>query len=267
MGLLDWLRPTAPAPSPAPATHALAMVLLESTAVVDAAAILAQLRTHAPDLPLTDVETSDTGVTTAKIPGGAVGIIRLPMPVPHGDLAGPVALAWHWPEAEETVARHGAHVIVHAASDTLDPLALRLLHTRLVAAVAATTDALGVYIGEALLVRAAADYVEDAREASAENPPLLSWVGFNLVGEPDDRFSAYTTGLERLGMPELEVRRVAQPAPAVIGLLADVAHYQLTTGKRLKDGDTFGASADDRRRVRHARSSFIPKTPVMLLEA
>ena len=251
---------------PRPAAHqALAMVMLADTDRFSGSAALAHLASHWTDLPsIADAETAGEA-TTASIPGGAIALMHLPMPIPAVDLEGPVAVAWHWPGAEAAVAAHRSHVIVHTASTTLPAIDLRLLLTKLVASVLAVGDGVGVYVGDAMLVRSAEDYREDAESASREALPLLSWVGFNPVRE-DATLSVYTTGLTSFGLLELEVRRSARPAAELFGTLADVANYQLTSGQVLRDGDTFGASPFDRTKVRYGASAFIPDVTVAALE-
>ena len=245
--------------------HALGMVMIEDAAPFDAGAAFQYLATHWSDVPgVIDVETQES-VTGAKIPGGSLQVLHLPVPIPAGDLKGPVALAWHWPDAAAAVGAHRSHLIVHAASSALDPIDVRLLHTKFLASALAMGRGVGVYMGNALLVRSASDVRDDAETASRENLPLLSWIGFNPVRE-DGAISAYTTGLAAFGLLELEVRRSKQDVPALLGSLADLANYQLTTGAVLRDGDTFGETEFDRTRVRYDKSEFIPDMTVATLE-
>jgi hypothetical protein len=155
-------------------------------------------------------------------------------------------------------------VVVHAGSTTLPPVDLRLLHSKLVASVAATAGAIGVYVGDAMLVRAAEEYVAEARDASREAVPTMLWVGFNPVSD-DGAVSGYTTGLTSFGLRELEVRRSARPAAEVLGMMADAATYELQTGRVLGDGETFGSSETERIPIRHTRSDFLPDMEVALL--
>ena len=188
--------------SPEVRHHALAMVMLR-TREFDPAAVLPHLTGRWSDLPsIMNAEQADA-VVSASITGGAIGLAHIPMPIPAGDLTAPVAMAWHWPEAAESVASHESHVIVHATSAALGLLDLRLFHTRLTASVAAVGDGVGVYVGDAMLVRAAADYQNDAAESSRENLPILSWIGFNPARD-DATVCGYTTGLRAFGLLELE---------------------------------------------------------------
>ena len=247
-------------------THqALAMVMLNPGATFDADQAIRRLIETSTDLPsIVDVNTKD-GATVANIPGGTVGLVRMPMPIPAGDLVGPTAVAWHWPSAADTIAAHDHHLIVYATSSALERLDLRLFHTKLVASILASTDAAGVYVGDAMLVRSSQDYQGDAARASRDNLPIMLWVGFNAVRE-ENTLSAYTSGLSAFGFLELEVHRSTQSLADLFGALADIANYQLSSGRALNDGDTFGATEFDRSRVFHRPSAFIPGTKVALLE-
>jgi len=247
------------------ANQALAMVMLDNAAPFSAPAAFDYLAAHWTDLPsVAGLETEGTA-GVARIPGGVLGLVHVPMPIPAGDLTGPVAVAWHWPEASKEVMAHRSHVIAHAVSTTLDAIELRLLLTKLAASVLTVGHGIGAYIGEAMLVRSAQNFLEDADKASRENLPILSWVGFNPVRE-DSLLSVYTTGLTAFGFPELEVRGSALPAAELVGTLADVVNYQLSSGRTLRDGDTFGESEFHRTRVRYRRSAFIPDMTVAGLE-
>ncbi|MDQ3996081.1 MAG: DUF4261 domain-containing protein [Gemmatimonadota bacterium] len=155
-------------------------------------------------------------------------------------------------------------MITFAGSTALDSLELRLLHCKLVASVAATAHALGVYVGDAMLVRNAADYVAEARIASRDVLPTMLWIGFNPVND-SGMLSAYTTGLTAFGLPELEVHQSTRPAAELLGTMADAASYELRTGRILGDGETFGFGESERIPVRHTRSSFLRDMMVALL--
>jgi hypothetical protein len=152
MGLFDRFRRKDPAPRNAPAASAppgaLAMVLLREPAPVDGQAVVAHLRGRGAGwlFPGMTGITQEQGGLAARIPGGTVNLRSVPAPVPLQELERPVALAWHWPAAREEVAVHRGRVMVHTSSTAPHPDGWRLLHERLVAAVLATTPALGVYV-------------------------------------------------------------------------------------------------------------------------
>jgi uncharacterized protein DUF4261 len=240
------------------------MVLLPNTDHPDGTRVFRYLRTQWPDVPsIANVESGEAA-TTARIPGGAAALMHVSAPIAHEHVRVPATLAWHWPTAAADIERHQSHVIVHTSSGTLDALDIHLLHSKLVASLAAVTNAVGVYIAEALLVRSAKAYIDEARDGSRSAAPVMLWVGFNPV-RADGGVSAYSTGLAVFGLPELEVRRAMRSERLVIGMMADAASYQLQTGRILRDGETFGYTNLQQISVRHARSEFLPDTTVVLL--
>jgi hypothetical protein len=242
------------------------MVMLPSTAPIDAGRVLARLRDSASDtVSITDISIKND-IVTGQIPGGLIGMAQMPVPIPLKELEWPAKIAWHWPSAQEDIARHHSHVIVSATSNTLDRLDLHLFHTRLVAALLEVSGAIGVYAGGAMLVLSSPAFIEFARDASRENLPLLCWVGVHPVAEKDKTASAYTVGMKAFGFLELEIRRSRRAIDEVIGRLADMGQYQILSGRHLNDGDTFGVSETERHRVRHVRSDFLGGDTVARLE-
>lgn len=249
-----------------PEHHALVMVMLPDSATYSAKATFEYLASHWTDLPSVVGHDLQELASTAHIPGGMVALGHMPVPIPPGELAKPAAVAWHWPDAAAAVASHQSHVIVHARSSALDAIDVKLIATKLAASVIAVASGVGVYVGDAMLLRAGADYMSDAEGASRERLPILSWIGFNLVSEEEEGFSAYTTGLSSFGLLELEVLRNKRPTAEIVGTLVDLVNYQLSTGNVIRDGDTFGESEADRTVVRNRAATYIAGSTVAGVE-
>jgi hypothetical protein len=259
MGLFDWLKRTKS--TPREMSHALAMVMLKGRSAPDFSAALQYLRDHWTDIPSILAVESKAAATTGRIDGGMIAAAHVPVPIPAADLEAPIALAWRWPAAHAEIAEHESHVIVHAASATMDRVQLKLLHTKLVAAVAAVSDSVGVYTGDAILVNSTQEYMQEAAAATQASVPVALWIGFNPVAE-GDIFSAYTTGLGGFGLLELEVVQARRPVGEVLGIMADVAAYQLQSGAALQHGETLGYSDLERLPIEHVASEFLPESQV-----
>jgi hypothetical protein len=237
------------------------MVALRTPVFPQRVALSAAIRAAWPDLS-TPVEVGrEDNVVTARIPGGFVAVAVMPRPIPWEDLEWPAKLAWRWPKAAEALRSHAAHAVVHVATEALDPVGARLLLTRLVAAVVAGGDPAGVYWTEAMAVHEPSFFLARAAEASRERLPLPLWVGFHPF-EDDGATSAYTLGMRAFHRMELEVEKSRRPASEVLDYLGDIAHYLLTTGAEVRDGDTVGARAEERLRVRHAPALLDPTRTV-----
>jgi Domain of unknown function (DUF4261) len=245
-----------------PRSTALAMVALTAPQCLDPDSILAKLQ--ASLLNFSDFEHKD-GAATCRIPGGQVGWVPMPVPIPWSDLEWPCqAASWIWPEAVEVMSAHQAHFVVFGSSTELDRVEVALAVTQVVAAVADCTPACGVYWGEASLVVEVNQFIEMAREGSREEPPVLLWIGVHPVTSTDG-VSAYTTGLQSFGHVELEAHDSGQAEPDLLRQLVEVSFYILSSDAKLKDGDTFGEDELDRRPIRHVLSRYLEGKIVCLL--
>ena len=124
----------------------LAMVILAEPTAVPAPALSAAL-TELGGGKLDAVEEED-GTMTFTI-GEAIGTVALmPVPIPWSDLEGPAESAFMWREAAAVLRPHRAHLLVSLIGQTGSPVERKLRLTRLAAAVAQVTQALGVYWGD-----------------------------------------------------------------------------------------------------------------------
>lgn len=231
------------------------MPLFRHASPPDVDAALRWVRTRFPDSPLIGPLMGEDNTYTAAIPGGQFGLTHVPAALPKGDLEWLVDRAWHWNSAAATVERHIAHEICFAASSDLDAIELGLLHSRIIAGLAATGGASAVYVGSASLVRDDVAYIDDLDNSSHDNLPLLSWVGFNPVNV-DGWCAAFTTGLGDFGLLEVEMQSRRREWPDLFEFLANLAHYQLASGIQVGDGETVGRSDGERIVVRHVKSRF-----------
>ncbi|HEX5872310.1 MAG TPA: hypothetical protein VFY65_17900, partial [Longimicrobium sp.] len=237
MGLFDRFRRRDPAPldprgSPgsSSATGVRAVVLLREPVPADGQAVMAHLLRQGARCEMfpriTDI-VEEPGVVAGRIPGGTVKILSHPAPIARQELERPVALAWRWPTAREEVAAHRGHIIVHASSTQERLIDLWRLQARLVGAVVGTTPALGVYVPDAVMVRSRDDWLDEALTTEGDSYTPLLWVGINPVREADGRVSAYTTGMSRFGIMELEVWASTRPLQEVMDRVRDAIDEQV----------------------------------------
>ncbi len=233
----------------------LAMVALRSEGSIDWSAIRGGCGVDSPETAESTAGTGPTAVTL-PIPGGSVGLAYMPMPIPWGDLDRPVRTAWHWPTAEAGLRAHSAHVVVFVGSDRLSAVELNLQMVRAVASViSGCPEAVGVYYGNASVVIEAGRYLEEAGEASQDNLPISLWLGLHLA-TGEEGLTAYTTGMDVFDLLNLEAHDTDLTPPQLLGLLANVAHYEIAAGIQIDDGETVGGSADEQIEIRHQPSRF-----------
>lgn len=132
-----------------PTTGALAMPLLEAPRPVTTDSLLAAWRSAWPGwTPPSDFDTRtdehEFGAMMFAIDGMRGALVVVPAPIPAGELDGPAATSWLWPDAPHEIERVNAHVVTWV-SGTGRPLDAYRHLTRLVSAVLRAIDGLGVY--------------------------------------------------------------------------------------------------------------------------
>ena len=244
----------------------LAMVTLDRARPLPEGALLAFLLDNWPELPRAKEVRQEGDTLSFELDGAAVTLTLIRAPIPWGDLEGPARAAWHWPEAADRLKTHLAHVIVAVLAPGRDRISTMLLLTRVVAAVAATADASGVYWGEGPVVNAPDDFIEEAKRTSREQLPLYLWLAFQLSRNPDGTFTLATSGMRSFGFMELELVALREKPATLVDRAFNFAHYLLDHGPVLKDGDTIGLSAQERFRIRHVPSAGEPSRTVYRIE-
>jgi hypothetical protein len=179
-----------------------------------------------------------------------------PSPMPWAELEGPCETAWHWPQATKRMKAHAAQLTVSASSHTLDATDLMLELTRVIAAAALCTPAVGVYWRGATQVHDIKSFISEAVNASRAQLPLYLWLRFGLAREDDETTSLYTTGLAELELMEVELPHSTLDPQTLVDRAFNVAHYLLERGPVLEDGHTIGISETDKLEVKHSPSMW-----------
>jgi hypothetical protein len=189
-----------------------------------------------------------------------------PQPIPVEELEGPVAAAWYWPAAAVAFRRQrGYATVTLAGGEHGGALERATILTRLAAAVAATTNAVGILWEPGAIVHEPLDFIETARRATEDAPPVNLWVHFSMHGR-DDRRVLFTIGLAAFGLREIEA--VAKPDARkgeLVATVLGVASYVLTRGDIIKEGDMVDAGGR-KVKARFGKSSWEREGEVMILD-
>lgn len=245
----------------------MAFVLTNAKSAPDAQAVLEHLERLAPGRHqvASPSSSNEHQALSFEIDGGVAVIALMPFPVPESDLRGPCECAWWWPEAVEVCRAQTGHFIVTctAPGDAIEQ-ALRL--SDVVAAVASASGSPAVYWGAGTVVNPAKSFFELMPSASRDNLPLPLWIELRVQQVAPGDFFFATTGMQQFNLMELEAEvQTSEPAD-VAGKLLDVAHYLCDQGPVLQDGQTIGASEEERICVRHVRSRWDRPGKVLKLE-
>jgi len=231
--------------------------------------MLSQLHAkHFPEAPALSAKAESSATSIAfTIAEASFDITLSPSPIPWSELVGPCETAWHWPQATKRLQQHSAHLVVTATSGALDVIDLTLSLTRVVAAAALSTPALGIYWDSAMQVHNVKSFALEAEKAARSQLPLYLWLRFGLVREEDGSTSLYTTGLAELDHMEVELPHSALDPQTMVDRAFNIAHYLLEKGPVLEDGQTIGISESEKFITTHAPSMLDPERRVYSLRS
>jgi hypothetical protein len=219
-----------------------------------------------PSAPPLVAAGATANLQTITIGDDTAAATLVPRPIPPGQLEGPAATAWYWPDAAAVLSDHAAHLLVTLVDEGGRPLDKALTLTRLTAALAAAAPSVGVFWGPGRLVHPPGAFLEQATTAGEHNLPLFLWVDFRVERGAADGLRLFTTGLEALGGQEIEVPRYHGEPGDLVGFVYNVAHYMLERRKTINEGDTIGLTDAVQVTAHCGPSMFDPALEVVQLE-
>ncbi len=163
-----------------------------------------------------------------------------------------------WPRDEPAPTSYARHTIVTVLGGPEEGghPALAALLSRVVASAIALDDTVrAVYWGAAEHVVLPTLFRDLARDVLPD-PLLPAWVAFNVGRHPDGHLTGHTRGLRDLGLMDIEIPSTNESPEETLDRLSGIAQYLLENGPVIGDGDTLGATADERIVARHLPSAF-----------
>lgn len=222
-----------------------------------------------PGDPVPAFSSKGKGNLTADFAGGLSVIAQvMPAPIPEGDLRYALRGTWLWPDAEDALADHRGHLVAttFGFADG-DGLGRAELLTRFLAALfQASPQALGVLWYDAAMLVKGPLFADLAKSQLPATRPLWLWVNFQTGAGQGDRLTGATRGMRAFGHHDFETNTSSDGIPDLRDRLTGLCNYVLDNGPVINDGDTIGESADERIKVRHAKSLFGFEEEVMRLE-
>jgi hypothetical protein len=194
-------------------------------------------------------------ISVGRDSGGFISFMPAPIPTGEAEAAADNLL---WPDGPAS-AKHASHAIVSYSPASGDPVDGLLGLSRLAVAALDAMDGIAVYWGNGSLTVPAALFREFASGATRSHLPLPIWVRFQPWAPRPDVVGIYTVGLSQFGLMDIECDGSPWKAGRLTEFCMDLAHYLVTSGPVVKDGETVGSSEDERITVRHVRGSREPE--------
>lgn len=140
----------------------------------------------------------------------------------------------HWAKALEQLRPHTAHIAIAANLSPSSSVSLACDLTKLASSVMALSDAIGVCWLNGPVLNSKHDFIAVSEQVfGAGMLPVLLWVAGHW--DPESGL-IYSTGMDQFG--RLDIFLAQQSKPNNIEYIFDLAHYMLTSGNELHDGET-----------------------------
>jgi hypothetical protein len=198
-----------------------------------------------------DVERDDEESIVVRAGGNVILVRLVGKPVPDELIKDLCVNAWYWRQACEATSKHRAQAVVGVMNSSLDALDTRLLLTHAVNALM-DDNAVASYWLASLQSREA--FIRQSKQISREAAPIWLWVNFRVSNDAEKGFSLSTSGMDQLGLSEIEAKDVSRPLQEVFTLVHGMAQYLAARGPVIKDGETIGESPQLNIRVHRGRS-------------
>lgn len=253
----------------------LAFILLEQAVMPDPAKIAQAFAFYAaPGHQITeesseeadDAQTDAPSVLCFVGPGNArLMAMMIPMPIPNGEAEDNVRFSLSSLKGGWTLPPYAAHVMVTMMGGEGSPVDTMADFTAFIAAITATSSAVGVYWGNAGATHAR-EFVLTLAEEQETTPRLMLWSGISIAREEDGRLSLLSLGMRQLGLPDLLFKPIVMAPGEAIMTLYDLMSYCLSLGKPIPAGNTVGRTADERIPVRYVPSPRDRSVKVLLID-
>lgn len=170
-----------------------------------------------------------------------IAVAYMPGPIPNQEVESNCKYNVLWPEAEQVVATHQAHVIITVMGIT-DPLIGHALFTQITSSVLKLDNAIAYYAPP--MVMSAESYIESARMLQDQELPVQLWVFLGLYRSEDGGSSSYTVGLKHFGKDEIEIVDSSEEMADVFEFTLNIVSYVVGSDVTFRDGETIGFTAD-----------------------
>lgn len=251
---------------------------------LSAEALLAQMRSDWPDLDQSllrlgaapsddgapkDADADDSPMQCLEY--GDALIALMPIPVQIGDDIDQIcAHSRLWPDATPAPVDYAGHTIVTVMGFSDDGqdgnlVAQAALLSRVLASAIAVSDSIqAVYFGSANHV-VLPGLFRELTQTTLPEPMPIAWVAINVGERPDGVMTGHTRGMDMLGLMDIEINETADSAQGVFDRLTGIVDYLIENGMVISDGDTLGATDEERIRVVYGRSALDSEREVMRL--
>ena len=197
-------------------------------------------------------------------PSGKAFIALMPMAVPKGEAEEAVRFSVSAMGTGWKLPVHKAHLVV-SLRDDVSSLETLTRFTSILAAVAESSPAVGIYWGDAGATHDPKFFVSIVRERE-DVLPIMLWTGLSVTSEKYGRLSLLSLGMKQLNLPDLLLVAPKSARNEALTTFFDLLNYLAELGKPIPEGDTVGRTESERLPVHYVQSPIDPSTKVWRVE-
>ncbi len=178
--------------------------------------------------------------------GIIASVALLESPIPNHEAEENAKSNFYWKEAESTVKKHQAHIIIAVLNKNQNQIKVGEFFVKIAASILLQENATSFMTLNTVF--RGGFYRDNALETMRDEQrfPILNLVFFELYTTDQETVSGYTYGLESLGKHELEIIESKNSLEDVHQLLYNITAYILNYDITLKSGETIGLSEDEK---------------------
>lgn len=241
------------------------MILLEELPVFESESLAKALNDDwGYEFKASEIDASGTAIAF-EIEGEMFGLMIMDIKIPESELQNACEYALHWPDAAKQVKRHKAHLIPTIMTANGSMKHRMTLLTKLTATLVKLTKSIGVYVGIQQIMVQAETYVEEAERIKDGLVPVGNWVLIGM-GNDDGKMSAFTIGLNAFDYKEFEIIKSKAKAEDIYAVLYNLVEYVVGNDVKLKNGETFGSTKDQKFKIKLTSSEIFTGEKVLLLK-
>lgn len=224
--------------------------------------VIANLKTFW-NLDITNIEGDDQ-ICTFNINGVTVAFAAMPFPIPEDDIKGTAHYAYNWPTALQDLEKHTGHTIVSVMQSEHTAIERFRILSKVLGSILATSEAIGVYQGSQSLLIPRAQYLNDIEELKEDGVAIMLWIYIGLRTSAAGN-SAYTFGLKDFGKTEMEIVESNLSMEELFNFLFNITSYVIGNDITLKDGETVGATTEQKILIKTSKGKFIDGESLKLM--
>ncbi len=206
-------------------------------------------------LEVTDIDKS-AEAASFSIQGETVVLATVAAQIPMGDIQGTAQYAYNWPTAVKDLENHNVHALVTILSNNNTAKERFAVLTKVLTAILATSNCIGIYQGTQSLLIPKAQYLDSAEALKSNQIPLDLWIYIGIrKGEQTN--SAYSYGLTAFDKLEMEFVNAPLGLRELHTFLSQICGYVINSNVTFKSGETLGYTAEQKIKITQSKGKFV----------